>query len=261
MTRVLTALLLVPVVLAAVIWAPVWLLALLLALVAVLAAREFYGLAEASGLQPYSGLGLAAAGALALCLSLPLPAGSVTAALFAILLAVLVTALSQPDRMAAACGNAGATLLGALYPGLLLGALGAMLGFGFGRFWLIFLLLVVWLGDTAALYGGRAFGRHPLAPRVSPKKTWEGAAASLLAALGVGLALALWVAEPRLVPLALGLNLAAQVGDLIESLFKRGAGVKDSSHLLPGHGGVLDRVDAMLFAAPVLWYYLAYLHR
>ncbi|HUX68264.1 MAG TPA: phosphatidate cytidylyltransferase [Terriglobales bacterium] len=261
MTRVLTALVLVPVALGAVVWAPSWLFALLLALLAVLGGREFFALAAAAGLQPYTGLGLAATAALVLCLALPHPAAALTAVLLAIVLAVLIAALGQPERMAGASGNAGSTLLGVFYPGMLLGVLGAIRELGFGRWWLVFLLLVVWLGDTAALYGGRAFGRHPMAPRVSPHKTWEGAAASLLAALSVGFALAAWLAEPRLVPLALALNLAAQAGDLAESLFKRGAGVKDSSQLLPGHGGVLDRVDALLLAAPVLWYYLAYLHR
>ncbi len=122
--------------------------------------------------------------------------------------------------------------------------------------WLFVLLLaVVWLNDTAAYYIGSRFGRHRLAPVVSPKKSWEGAVAGMVAAL---VATAVW-AEVRLdgvPPALLGLGaataVAGQLGDLVESMFKRGAGVKDSGTILPGHGGMLDRIDALLFAAPVL---------
>lgn len=122
--------------------------------------------------------------------------------------------------------------------------------------WLFFLLLaVVWVNDTAAYYVGSRFGRHKMAPVVSPRKSWEGAAAGLAAALA---ATAVWgVARLGAVSfelLALGAVTAAagQVGDLVESMFKRGSGVKDSGGMLPGHGGMLDRIDALLFAAPVL---------
>jgi phosphatidate cytidylyltransferase len=134
---------------------------------------------------------------------------------------------------------------------------------------LIFLLCVVWAGDIAALYVGRAWGRHKLAPSLSPNKTWEGTVGSLagsLLAAGALLALArvlqAWDSSRLSYPesvwfwlaLAVIVNGAAQVGDLAESALKRSAGVKDSGTLLPGHGGVLDRVDALLLAAPVLWY-------
>jgi phosphatidate cytidylyltransferase len=132
---------------------------------------------------------------------------------------------------------------------------------------LIFLFCVVWTGDIAALYVGRNFGRHKLAPQISPNKTWEGSAASvagslLITALLVSLArwpgsrVALHYPGPmiRWLGLAVVLNLFAQVGDLVESAIKRGAGVKDSGAMLPGHGGILDRIDALLLAAPALWY-------
>ncbi len=122
--------------------------------------------------------------------------------------------------------------------------------------WLVLLLLaVVWLGDTAAFYVGRRFGHHRMAPTVSPKKTWEGAAAGFVAGI---LAAAVWGVwrlgrlDPALLLVAGATSAAAQVGDLVESMLKRGSGVKDSGHVLPGHGGVLDRCDALLFAAPVL---------
>jgi phosphatidate cytidylyltransferase len=147
---------------------------------------------------------------------------------------------------------------------------------------IVFLLCVVWAGDTAAFYIGRAWGRHKMTPTLSPGKTWEGAVASLLGSMLVAAALvslAALLQEPRdsvilswlerawpsamlsypdenwfWIGLAALVNVAAQVGDLAESAMKRSAGVKDSGSLLPGHGGVLDRIDALLLAAPVLWY-------
>ncbi len=122
--------------------------------------------------------------------------------------------------------------------------------------WVIVLLLcIVWLGDTAAYYVGSRIGRHKLAPVISPKKSWEGAAASFAVALA---AAAVWDVcrrgrlEPGLLAVAAATAVAAQLGDLAESMIKRGSGVKDSGNILPGHGGALDRVDALLFGAPVL---------
>ena len=130
----------------------------------------------------------------------------------------------------------------------------------------VFLFCVVWIGDIAALYVGRKFGRTKLAPRISPNKSWQGTAASLVASLLI--AAALVALAGKLPPqtlhygaplahwlgLAVVLNVFAQVGDLVESAIKRGAGVKDSGVMLPGHGGILDRIDALLLAAPALWY-------
>src|SRR5262249_9190208 len=152
-----------------------------------------------------------------------------------------------------------------------------------GAFYLLYLLLVVWAGDIFAYFVGKAIGRHLMAPRISPKKTWEGAAASLAASVAIGwllfhYAVALsstlvrvglierrggifgveQLAMAPIIVLTIVLNIAAQLGDLVESLIKRGAGVKDSGAILPGHGGMLDRIDALLFAAPVLWYYAAW---
>ena len=169
-----------------------------------------------------------------------------------------------------------------LYIGLTLLTLPALREQANGASLLVFLFCVVWAGDTAAYYLGRAWGRHKLAPSLSPGKSWEGAVASvlgsaLIAAALVGLATLLQ--EPwnsavlawleRVCPsavlsypdeiwywlaLAALVNVAGQVGDLAESALKRSAGVKDSGDLLPGHGGMLDRIDALLLAGPVLWY-------
>jgi phosphatidate cytidylyltransferase len=135
----------------------------------------------------------------------------------------------------------------------------------------LFLMVCVWSGDIAALYIGRAFGKHKLAPTISPGKTWEGAFASILGSLAAA-GLVIWIGdvltargnlilhitEPiwQTLTLAAVLNIAAQLGDLLESAVKRGAGVKDSGTMLPGHGGILDRIDALLVAAPVLWFAL-----
>lgn len=122
--------------------------------------------------------------------------------------------------------------------------------------WVVFLLFaIVWLGDSAAYYVGSTFGRHKMAPRVSPNKSWEGAIAGLVIALAATLAWSMWRfgrVEWGLMALGGVTGVAGQIGDLVESMLKRGAGVKDSGGLLPGHGGALDRLDALLFAAPTL---------
>jgi phosphatidate cytidylyltransferase len=137
-----------------------------------------------------------------------------------------------------------------------------------GKPLLLFLMVCVWAGDIAAFYVGRRYGRHKLS-RLSPNKTWEGSLASVAGSVLAGLAVVftgellsthygntvLHIVEPiwQSVALAAIINVAAQLGDLLESAIKRGAGVKDSGTMLPGHGGVLDRIDALLLAAPVLW--------
>jgi phosphatidate cytidylyltransferase len=122
---------------------------------------------------------------------------------------------------------------------------------------LLFALVVIWVGDSVAYFVGRGLGKHPLAPHLSPKKTWEGTIASFLGSLLVGVVFTRWLSAPlpHLVLMAGFGNIAGQMGDLLESAYKRSAGVKDSGGLLPGHGGVLDRVDALILAIPVVWYY------
>jgi len=124
-------------------------------------------------------------------------------------------------------------------------------------YWLFFALSLNWVGDIAALYVGRAFGRHKLAPNVSPGKSWEGSIASTIFSVVYAAIYFhyVWPAAPiwRVIALTVVANIAGQLGDLCESAFKRGAGVKDSGKLLPGHGGWLDRVDSSLFALPVVY--------
>jgi phosphatidate cytidylyltransferase len=270
MKRIITALILIPVVLVLVFLGPwwQWLFTMAVAAVAALAAWEFLGMAENAGAQPPRIAVLVAI--------LALFAGyfewpGLTAAIFGILsLALLVycTLFRPVEKLMA---DASSSIFCLLYIGFTLLALPSLRENpeGNGPSLLAFLLCVVWAGDAAALYIGRAWGRHKMAPTLSPNKTWEGAigsvAGSLFAAgflLGLSYLLQRWdtagLSYPESVSywltLAVIVNVAAQVGDLAESALKRSAGVKDSGSLLPGHGGVLDRIDALLLAAPVLWY-------
>ncbi len=192
-----------------------------------------------------------------------------TAAIFSALnlgLLVLCTFRGPVEQVMA---DASASIFCMFYLGSTLLALPALHEQANGPSLVAFLLCVVWAGDSTALYVGRAWGRHKLAPRLSPGKSWEGALGSVagsLIAAGILLVLAniLQAHDSALLSfpdetiywlgLAVVVNIAAQVGDLVESAIKRSAGVKDSGCLLPGHGGVLDRIDALLLAAPALWY-------
>ncbi|HYZ86014.1 MAG TPA: phosphatidate cytidylyltransferase [Bryobacteraceae bacterium] len=121
--------------------------------------------------------------------------------------------------------------------------------------WFFFALAINWVGDIAALYVGRAFGQRKLAPEISPGKSWEGSIGSSLAALAFGYVFATYIGASPWVTMGIAFitNVAGQAGDLAESALKRGAGVKDSGTLLPGHGGLLDRLDSSLFTMPVVW--------
>ena len=168
---------------------------------------------------------------------------------------LLVLLRSTPmDQGAPAMGS---IAFGSLYLGLPVAALAELQS---RSPWLVLLLwAIVWLGDSAAFYVGTAFGRRRLAPVVSPNKSWEGAFAALAIGGLSALTFSLWregTVDLALIGLALLTSIAAQFGDLVESLIKRGAGVKDSGTLLPGHGGFLDRFDALAFAAPVWWFAL-----
>jgi len=126
------------------------------------------------------------------------------------------------------------------------------------RHTILVLMGTIWAGDVAAYYGGRAFGRYKLAPTISPNKTVEGSVAGLAGSILIGVVLGSWLVQrqvPFLVLASLAAAIAGQLGDLAESALKRSAGVKDSSSLLPGHGGMLDRLDSLIFAAPVFYWF------
>lgn len=247
MKRVLTAFVLAPAAVLLLLWGPPWLVRIVVAWVALLAFREYEGLVERHGIAASGPTGYAAG---LLVLWLPDPS-----LLWLVLLALLALTLAMPSRpLAGALPRAGGSVLGLLY---IFGAWRCGLAlYDFGPMWLLFALAVSWVGDTAAYYAGRWFGRRKLAPEISPAKTWVGAASSLVVSLAFGVAYLrlLMPGTGWLSALALAAagNMAGQIGDLAESALKRGAGVKDSGDLLPGHGGMLDRTDAALFAMPVI---------
>ncbi len=259
MRRIFTAVILIPAVVLLVLWGPPPLLVFVEIAIAELGLWEFFRLAETTGFAPARIPGYLLGGVVG-AISL---AGSMERWLLGAI--VLVMMILFAERMAAgtelhqACGAVSSTLLGLVYVAVPMNLLIWTCIQPGGRLAVLFLLLVVWTGDTMAYFIGRAWGTHKLSPRISPGKTWEGSAASLLFAALAGLLFHRFVwtgpTVPEVIILAVIINLAAQVGDLAESVLKRGAGVKDSSNLVPGHGGVLDRIDALLFAAPVLWYY------
>ncbi len=150
------------------------------------------------------------------------------------------------------------TFFGLFYVCFLLGYLLLIRGQEYGRAWIFFLFFAVWAGDTGAYYIGRHFGKHKLYPRISPKKTLEGSVGGLFCSLAVSvISRFLFFPEYNLLHMILlggALGIAGQIGDLSESLLKRSAGSKDSGSIFPGHGGVLDRFDSILFASPVLYY-------
>jgi len=270
MKRVLTALILIPLVLLLVFLGPGWLFTLAVAAIAALAAWEFLGLAEKSGATPPRIAVLVAVLALFAGNFVWDQRDQTTALLGILCLALLVycTFFRPVEQMMA---DASTSIFCLFYVGMTLVALLALREEANGPSLLAFLFCVVWAGDTAALYVGRAWGRHKMAPTLSPNKTWEGTLGSVVGSLlATGLLLGLarlfdlwdkvWLSYPEnlwyWLGLAIVVNVAAQAGDLAESALKRSAGVKDSGSLLPGHGGVLDRIDALLVAAPVLWYAL-----
>ncbi|MGH9428172.1 MAG: phosphatidate cytidylyltransferase [Terriglobia bacterium] len=269
MKRVLTALVLVPVLIAIIGYAPSFCFFLLVAGASVLALEEFFSLAAQSGLEVFRASGHGSS--LLLLASLYGFAANPWIALLVLVASCFVflaLGLRRGNRLSTVLPGVAATMLGLLYVSLSLGLLVVVqispTVLGSGKQWIFFLLLVVWFGDTGAYYVGRALGKHALAPLISPKKTIEGALGGLFgnvlaAALGKQILLP-GAPLNQLLALSILLGVVSQIGDLSESALKRGAGVKDSSNLLPGHGGMLDRIDGVLFASPVMFGYLLLLH-
>jgi phosphatidate cytidylyltransferase len=276
MKRVLTALVLIPIVLLLVFLPARWdgVFTLATAGVAMLAAWEYLGLTVRTGANPPR---------LAVILAVLMLIGArvfadyfeilrQTEAVFGFLAIGLLIFCALHSPVERVMADASASVFCLFYVGFTLAALPALHETveGNGPSLVTFLLCVVWAGDIAALYVGRSWGRRNLAPTLSPKKTWEGAFASLAGSLLV--AWGLFALSRQLAAnlnfvklsyqgdlwywlvLAVLVNAAAQVGDLAESALKRAVGAKDSGTILPGHGGILDRIDALLLAAPVLWY-------
>lgn len=268
MRRILSAIVLVPLVVYAVLFGPAYLLTALLLLATALGLWEAFRLMRAiTGFSARFSLVELAAYPLGLLLALGLSVVELSVPDPRLLAAVVLStlALAVISRIAFARGQVRwftslpATFTALFYVAGPLGLLVWVWRQSDGPFYLLFAFSVIWVGDTAGYYVGKNLGKRKSSPRISPNKTWEGTAASFIAALLVGAITAryFWGGDgyAQLIVLAALLNVAGQFGDLAESGLKRKAGVKDSSHLIPGHGGVLDRIDALLFAAPVLWYY------
>lgn len=259
--RILTALCAAPALVYILGPAPPWLFQILLCLVAVWGAVEFFRIA----VPELPALLRAILCALLLCLFAVLYQRQILLAMAVVAAWAMVPMIwfmlaHRPPRPEAVTCLAKASL-GMVYVGLPLAMLFHLHGYyPRGNLWILFLLAVVFAGDTGAFYLGRLFGTHKLHPAVSPGKTWEGAAGGFVASLLAGIFFVRIFPLHRLTPgLVLAISLmaaAAQVGDLCESMVKRAFGIKDSGSILPGHGGLLDRIDGLLFAVPVQFIYL-----
>jgi phosphatidate cytidylyltransferase len=255
MKRVLTALVLIPAVVYVVLWAPLWAFLAVLFLVAFLCYQEYDAIAAKFGFGA-PGLAGAAAGYVLFAWR-----GDPWVYLVLVTLAALVAAMRARD-LAHSLPRASLLVLGVVY---VFGSWKTAIALHeINPHWLLYGLILNWAGDSGAYFVGKNFGKHKLAPRVSPNKSWEGAVAAVATSVLVGGAYLMrfvGVGILDAVAITVAANVAGQVGDLAESAMKRGAGVKDSGTLLPGHGGFLDRVDSTLFALPVIYAYLLWIGR
>lgn len=290
MKRVLTAVVLIPLVLLVVFGAPFWLFSVVVGLLVVLSLHEYLNIVEHSGIEPVRWVAYPLAILIVVYMSsvvsiwfgesvrhytryLAPVSGWIVVLLTSLLFGVPVIFRRE---LRTALAAAASSAFGLFYVAIPLAGLIYMRWTPRISVLIVFILLSVWAGDIAAYYVGKNFGSHKLAPVVSPNKTWEGAVASLVASVFVAwlvfhfckpierLFVFQWafyeilpsqVAPVHAIVLGGITNVAAQFGDLFESAIKRGAQSKDSGSLLPGHGGILDRIDALLFAIPVVWYY------
>jgi phosphatidate cytidylyltransferase len=248
MKRVLTAAALIPVVVYVTLWSNDWVFLAVGAAAALLSYREYDAIAAAYGFGAPGPLGYGAGAALLFW------GGSAELIVLAAALAAFALSMRDSD-LAKALPRSALLITGIVY---IFGAWKCALSLHkLNPHWLMYALLVSWAGDIGAYYVGRSFGRHKLAERVSPKKSWEGAAASVVTAIVIaGAYLVYFVPDVGIVEaivLTAAANAAGQLGDLCESAMKRGAGVKDSGSILPGHGGFLDRVDSTLFVLPLVY--------
>ena len=271
--RVATAAILIPLVVAAIWWGPNWLIAVVSAFVAIAALLEFFAIAARQGVQAYRLWSCLAAAAMIGQQLYASRQASISALgelldrsprftldliLFGFVLGVAVIALGSSRLLTDILASISVSAAGLLFVVLPFSAVVRLHGVDvLGPRLLLFTLVLVWVGDTAAYFVGRGFGRWKMAPKISPNKTWEGAGANLLGALFVAAVFGYWTRIPPVHMLAMAAigSVAGQIGDLFESTWKRSAGVKDSGTILPGHGGMLDRIDALILAAPAVWYY------
>jgi phosphatidate cytidylyltransferase len=278
--RVATAVVLIPFVVGLVLWGSTAIVSLAVALVTLLALFEYFALGEAIGHRGYRFWTATCALVLIYVQWLmgvvptyklsdgliayrstewfPRGAPSVEAVFFLFVLGIAALTLWTKRPLVEALPAAGISASALILVAFPLSYTVRLHGLGTqGPQLLLFALVIIWVGDSGGYFVGRSAGKHLLAPHLSPKKTWEGTVASFLGSLIVAVIFArfLNVPLPHLLAMAALGNVAGQVGDLLESAYKRSAGIKDSGSILPGHGGVLDRIDALILAIPVVWYY------
>jgi phosphatidate cytidylyltransferase len=261
MKRVLTAAVAIPILVFILLYTPPYVAIALVVIAMLLALHEYFVLVELPMLFRIAGFFIAIAATLLhiwIELSFFLLIGT--------MLMLMVGLFSKLDLPAAFRATVYA-FFGAAYVGGLMGFLAAIRlwpdGLIPGTHLLLMLFIIIWSGDSFAYFAGRSFGRHKLAPVVSPKKTWEGAIAgfgfSIIAAVLCKFTFLQALTTVDAIILGGLIGIIGQIGDLCESIVKRAANVKDSGGILPGHGGMLDRVDSLLFGAPAMYYYLSFL--
>jgi len=278
--RVATAAVLIPLAVGIVLWGSTPVLALAVALVTMLALFEYFALGEAIGHRAYrfwtatcallivyvqwlatvvrSGVFVGFASPSRMTWSMVRTFPRTEDAIFVFVLGIAAITLFTKRPLVETLPSAGTSASGLVLVAFPLSYAIRLHGSGTqGPGLLLFAMVIIWVGDTAAYFVGRSIGKHALAPHLSPKKTWEGTIASFVGSLIVAVVFArfMTVPLPHLLGMAAVGNVAGQVGDLLESAYKRSAGIKDSGSILPGHGGVLDRIDALILAIPVVWYY------
>ncbi len=243
-------------------WSPPWLFSSVFFLLTLAALREYFAMIcpgdpwqQSRGILFGSAIGLAV---------MSVPASSVALWLSIFLILLFASTLWAGGSLADRLNRLGWTLLGGLYIGFLVPQLALLFELKDGRAWVAFLFLVVMAGDSSAYFIGRRFGTRKLAPTISPSKTVEGSIAYVIGSIAIGMVAALLLPLPvalfEAAMLALIMSLLGQIGDLFESLIKRAFAVKDSGELLPGHGGVLDRLDSLIFPVVFATFYLKVMH-
>ncbi len=272
-TRLLTALVALPLLFAVIIlpWyipETVWIFVGIAILALAAGLFEYFSLTKKMELKADAGVGYIGAALFGFLFTINAPAKASELLLIAIALFVIALLISQTFRFQADFSKMltgiGVTLLGVFYLAFLGGFLiSTRVGFenvpGLSTKLLLFFFMVIFASDAGAYFAGKSLGKHKLVPKISPNKTWEGLIGGIIAAAAMA-ALCTWLFFPELpykasIPLAAVMAVVGVFGDLAESAIKRGAGAKDAATILPGHGGLLDRLDSLLFNAPILYYF------
>jgi phosphatidate cytidylyltransferase len=260
--RVYVAIVFIPLFYFLVRYLPPWIFFLLVTGGILLGLHEFYGMYFRGEKRHEIPIGISAGGLAALTLSV----GGVESWLTlmtGLVMALLLVEFCLARDMTRGMADGAVLVTGVLYVAGLLGHLILLRRLEGGEYLVFFVFLVTWAGDTGAYYSGKMLGRRKLAPVTSPNKTVEGAIGGLGLSVAASFLGKSWflpsISVADALGLGIGLGILGQLGDLTESMFKRGAGVKDSSRLIPAHGGLLDRVDSLIFTAPALFHYLIWI--